>query len=87
MFHITTAPLQATEQGALAGHEVKCTCGTRLTTSLGESEARRLAGDHLAYHEQRTPQRELILDCGVHAVACDGTAPAEHYRSCRGGAR
>lgn len=51
-------PLVATEQGALDGHAVSCSCGFRATTSLGEREALRQGLDHAAYMTQREAATE-----------------------------
>lgn len=53
MQHSTTiTPLTATEQGALDGHGVDCTCGAHFSTSLSEREARRQAAAHLDWHRR-----------------------------------
>jgi len=40
---------EATESGALAGHEALCSCGDRFKTSLSEQEAARLGEAHVKY--------------------------------------
>jgi hypothetical protein len=50
---ITVSPIAASDAGALAGHEARCTCGTVLTTSLSEREARNLAHQHAAWHARK----------------------------------
>ena len=52
----TVRAVEATEAGALAGWEMRCTCGTRLTTSLSEREANRLAGEHADWHARKAAQ-------------------------------
>lgn len=44
---IIVAPIAASEAGALSGHEAKCSCGFRATTSLGEREARTQGWAHV----------------------------------------
>lgn len=45
-----TVQIEAISAGGLSGHEIVCTCGTRLTTSLSISQAERDGDAHLAWH-------------------------------------